>query len=268
MMLVGVAGLAGSGKDTVADILVSKYGFCRVSFADPLKRYAMEVYDFTEEQLWGPSENRNAPDKRYMRGWKLPECGCVCSKWHWYNEKQRAFMVDEILDLCDQHNLTWWKSRVLFPHDDDGAAPEPEYLTPRLALQLLGTEWGRKCYDNTWVDYAIRVARKITEEGLGYSPVTGLNRLGWLDGQEPTGVVIPDLRFLNEFEGIKAADGIAIRVVRPGSGLKGVQAKHASETQAKLIPDHKFGAVFQNTKTLDDLAQMVDKFMVERAWNA
>ena len=54
-MIIGVAGLAGSGKNAVAEILVKKYGFAMVSFADPLKRYAMEIYDFTEEQLWGKS---------------------------------------------------------------------------------------------------------------------------------------------------------------------------------------------------------------------
>ena len=35
-----LAGWAGSGKDTVADILVRKYGYYRVAFADALKRDA------------------------------------------------------------------------------------------------------------------------------------------------------------------------------------------------------------------------------------
>ena len=259
-MLVGVAGLAGSGKETVADRLCEKHGFVRVSFADPLKRFCMQVYEFTEEQLWGPSEFRNAPDKRYQRGWRLPECGCVCSSWHWHDEKQRAFVVDEILDLCDRHNLTWWKSRVLFPHDDDGAAPEPEYLTPRLCLQLLGTEWGRRCYDNTWVDYAIRVYERLQKGDVMYDRVTGLRTCyGVGDMMWPkTNVVIPDLRFVNEFNGIEKAGGQAIRVIRPDSGLKGKAGQHASETQSRLIPDSRFRNVIQNTKTLEDLAVMVD----------
>ena len=36
-MIIGIIGVAGSGKDTAADYLVSKYGFTKVSFAAILK---------------------------------------------------------------------------------------------------------------------------------------------------------------------------------------------------------------------------------------
>lgn len=36
-MIIGITGVAGSGKDTAADYLVSKYGFTKVSFAAILK---------------------------------------------------------------------------------------------------------------------------------------------------------------------------------------------------------------------------------------
>lgn len=38
MKLIGIAGKAGSGKDTVANRLVEKHGFVRYAFADPIKR--------------------------------------------------------------------------------------------------------------------------------------------------------------------------------------------------------------------------------------
>lgn len=38
MIVVGLSGYAGAGKDAVADILVSDYGFTKMAFADPLKR--------------------------------------------------------------------------------------------------------------------------------------------------------------------------------------------------------------------------------------
>lgn len=43
-MIIGLAGYAQSGKDTVAEHLVSKYGFNRVAFADPIRDmlYAMD----------------------------------------------------------------------------------------------------------------------------------------------------------------------------------------------------------------------------------
>lgn len=37
MKLIGIAGRAGSGKDTVADLLIEKYQFRKYAFADPIK---------------------------------------------------------------------------------------------------------------------------------------------------------------------------------------------------------------------------------------
>jgi adenylate kinase family enzyme len=36
-MLIGITGLAGSGKSEVARVLMEEFGFTRVKFADPLK---------------------------------------------------------------------------------------------------------------------------------------------------------------------------------------------------------------------------------------
>jgi len=37
MRLIGLTGPAGSGKDTVADLLCSQHGFVQIAFADPLR---------------------------------------------------------------------------------------------------------------------------------------------------------------------------------------------------------------------------------------
>lgn len=61
--------IAGAGKDEASKVLV-EHGFVSVAFADIMKRFAREVFGFTDSQLWGPSEERALPDKRYYRGLK------------------------------------------------------------------------------------------------------------------------------------------------------------------------------------------------------
>ena len=51
-MILGISGLAGSGKDQFATYL-GPVGAVTVALADPLKRIARDVYAFTDEQLWG-----------------------------------------------------------------------------------------------------------------------------------------------------------------------------------------------------------------------
>jgi hypothetical protein len=65
-------------------------------------------------------------------------------------------------------------------------------LTPRLVLQLWGTEVCRKGFhDNIWIASLENKLRKTTDD-----------------------VVISDCRFPNEIKAIKDADGIVIRVIR------------------------------------------------------
>ncbi len=66
-MIISITGNMGVGKDTMADYIVSKYGFVKISMADPFKRIAQDIYEFSDEQLWGPSSARNMDDTRYPR---------------------------------------------------------------------------------------------------------------------------------------------------------------------------------------------------------
>ena len=43
-MLIGVCGKAGSGKDTVSDYLINKYGFKQIALADPIKRLVQDIF--------------------------------------------------------------------------------------------------------------------------------------------------------------------------------------------------------------------------------
>ena len=52
-MLIGIIGKKRSGKDTSGDYLVSEKNFTKYSFANPIKRGAMELFGFSEEQVFG-----------------------------------------------------------------------------------------------------------------------------------------------------------------------------------------------------------------------
>ena len=52
MKLIGITGLARSGKDAIAKFAWSQYGFTRIAFADPVKMAAQAKFGLTAEQTW------------------------------------------------------------------------------------------------------------------------------------------------------------------------------------------------------------------------
>ena len=54
-MIVGICGLIGSGKGTVADILVEQ-GFTKVSFADKLKDGVSTIFGWDRSLLEGDTD--------------------------------------------------------------------------------------------------------------------------------------------------------------------------------------------------------------------
>lgn len=234
-MIIGITGLAGAGKDTVADLLVKGHGFVKVSLADPMKRFCKEVFGFTVEQLWGPSELRNAPDLRYVR---VPA-------------------HDEPLFYKGPDELNF-NARA-------GTAYVPdESLTPRFALQRLGTEWGRACYEDVWIDYAVRVAGEMRENPFAkYDSVKGLTYRTTAYKAAAGDVIIPDVRFRNEFEAIRKAGGRVLKITRPGAGLEGAAGAHVSETESAGWKDQEFDHVIRNDGTLGDLEASVHEFLYQ-----
>lgn len=54
MIVIGLTGAAGVGKDTVADYLVTRYGFEKKSFADPLKMVLLQQDPIIGMDLYKP----------------------------------------------------------------------------------------------------------------------------------------------------------------------------------------------------------------------
>jgi hypothetical protein len=88
-----------------------------------------------------------------------------------------------------------------------------EYLmgvSPRRAMQTLGTEWGRQLIGaDLWIDTFKRRSAKMMKEGQA--------------------IVVTDVRFPNEVEAIQDLGGQVFRVVRPGT----VETGHPSESEVK-----------------------------------
>lgn len=208
--IIGISGTMGVGKDTSADVLVSKFGFVKVSLADEMKRICKRVFGFSDEQLWGPSEKRNQPDERFLRPSQFQN----------------------------------WLARE----------NQPKHLTPRFALQTLGTEWGRRCYESVWVDDTLRTVTEVLA-GHPYTPSHGLGS-AWIKKEErPAGVVIPDVRFGNEVAAINAAGGRVWKLVRPDADAS---STHASETSLDTVAPKEFDRVILNTGSLTDFRETIE----------
>ena len=215
-MIIGISGRMCVGKDTVGKFLEEK-GLTLIALADPMKRFCAEIFGWDEETLWGPSKYREVQDKRYPR---------------WTSELATRMRESKA------------------PYEDMEYKLGPEYLTPRHALQQLGTEWGRSCHTNTWVDAAIRTACELLEypHTVEYARTVGTEYFEDPCVYPPRkGVAITDVRFPNEVAAIEAAGGVVLRVHRP---VLKIVSTHLSET---ALNRHTFKHNLINSGTLDDL---------------
>lgn len=57
-MLIAFSGLKGSGKDTAADYLVSKYKYKKETFAEPLKQALKHLFNLTDHNLYIDKETK------------------------------------------------------------------------------------------------------------------------------------------------------------------------------------------------------------------
>jgi hypothetical protein len=140
-MIIGLVGFAGSGKDTVGDMLV-EMGFKKDSFAKPLKDAVSIMFGWDRKKLEGTTKED--------RAWR---------------------------EVPDEY----W-SKVL-----------GKPFSPRLALQLMGTEAGRNVFgEPLWTASCLK---RIADDA-------------------PNDYVVTDVRFKNEIEALHAAGAIIMRINR------------------------------------------------------
>lgn len=243
-MIIGLSGLAGSGKDFIANILVEQHKFVKIALADPLKRICQDVFNFSDQQLWGPSEERNKPDKRYFTG------------------RTRNEIVDyeDARCLCALDKIS--RDDFSEPTKEEMLEYRKIYLTPRFALQQLGTNWGRNCYPDIWTNYTLRLAKKLlSNQDWQYDPRYGTWQESG-DFDHPQGVVISDIRFQNEMTAVKNEGGKIVRIYRKKSTtLYGIDSLHSSEQEQREIPDSAFDYILNNQDDLPILQQEINEML-------
>lgn len=249
--IILIVGQAGSGKDTVASFMTKNHGAVAIAQADPMKRLAKIIFDFNADQLWGPSESRNAFDPRYdYQVGRAPWEGNAWDKA--YKALESGPVQDWLRELFDSSDVSQQYSalRSWFNTVMTATFWSKKQLSPRYVLQTLGTEWGRKQGRDLWSVYTIRKAMKLLGGGYRYDREQGLIS----DEKEigPQRVVITDGRFRNEVVNVLAIGGDVVRIDAPAISSDGIELAgvkgHASEAEQKLLPFTFFTGSILNNK--------------------
>ena len=159
-MIIGICGLIGSGKDTVADYLVNVHGFRRESFAGSLKDAVAAVFGWDRTLLEGRTkasrEWREQPDE-----WWSQRLGQnITPRWvlqYWGTEVCRRNFHDDIWIASIEHKILNSPDDVVisdcrFPNEIAAIkkaggivvrtcrGPEPEWYNFALELNLHNSE--------------------------------------------------------------------------------------------------------------------------------
>lgn len=242
-MIVGLIGQAGSGKSTAAAMIapvhlamldvwtdvradalsptslaVLRPLAIELGLADSIKETAMRWWDFSISQLWGPSEMRDAPDLRYPKPhqFRLTSTGREC---------RRCQVNDTSTAPCG-------------------------FLSPREALQKIGSEIGRELWPATWIRLVLDRAQTL----LSKTRIASRNTRWGIERTDL--IVISDVRFVNEVHAIRDAGGVVWRVKRDGlSQLIGSTAVHVSETEQRAQAEEiaSLTSQLENNGSFDDL---------------
>lgn len=276
-IMVCVSGFSGVGKDEFVKHLVKAFGAVQTGLADPAKRHMSDVYKFTEQQLFGPSEFRNAGDVRIpknafreksLRQFDGPLPGshdglvpgigkdgsCV-----WLDPKVRHWIYKSNEHHGRPH-LPGPPHTVFVPEGD------PEFwLSPREALQLY-CELMNNLDIDTWIRKGVDDQICIASGKWTYDRMKGILRSqGWTEGMKHVVTCFADFRHIHEIRYVKEFRGpvpftpVTVRVKRPSVPIP--PYNHRSETEQVQIRDAAFDFVVNNDSSIEALHANADRVM-------
>jgi len=237
--IILMSGSAGSGKDSGALMLAREFNAVCVGQADPIKRIVQMFFGFSHESLYGYSELRVKPLEHFT-DLSEDDLDNVCVEW------QRITGDGSLVEL-----KSWY--RRYRPLAQDGT------LTPRQALQGLGTDLAREINKDLWPNIAKHTARTLLSSGHKYDRVNGLSKE---PGNGYDWIVITDGRFRNEVISISRDGGIPILIKRAVKKLGDDRfSHHASEREIREIPKHYFRYVVNNDGTEEEFLEKLRRIM-------
>lgn len=114
-MLIGICGLIGSGKDTVAQNLIDNHNFVKISFADKLKDAVATMFSWDRELLDGKTDESRAWREQVDSYWSqetgreitprlvLQEFGTECMREGFYDGIWVSLTKKHIIDNPNTH---------------------------------------------------------------------------------------------------------------------------------------------------------------------
>jgi hypothetical protein len=284
-----ISGFSGTGKDEFCKRLVNRHGAVQTGLVDPAKRHMMDLYGFTYDQLFGPSQYRNSGDSRYpkhvMHQLKARECilnelpDSVNKEKNWWcitlsKGYVEIMALEEIFDklpFMEFQDNGIEKIRYFFEDNNSEF-----FLSPRETLQQY-CELMNNLYGDTWIKLGIDVHRKLAKinSQLGrwvkfkykYDRSCGLVRNESLTySKGPIITCFSDFRHIHEFRYTRKArtkfgdfEPIFVRVKRPG--IEKPPFDHKSEIEQVSIPDSAFNFIVENKGTIRELYDKVDEIV-------
>lgn len=135
MVVIGIGGKARHGKDSIANVLISKFGYTRVSVADPLKSTLSQAFEIPLGYFY---EN-DLKDKPFDKPFVLTS--------------QNLVMLESLLQEITDKNTD-----SLYDHIGK------ELLSPRVMMQYVGSDVCRKIDSNIWTNSFKRFIENLPED--------------------------------------------------------------------------------------------------------